>query len=128
MTASQSDRVSGTVVAERELSEQNSSFARAVENQLHFRDLQGGTYKLVRVDESGDSTKDPAAGRTMRMTGGSVTGESTDATLRLTAEFDEQVDEFEARKILRRVVCSEVRVTEAGLRPAPRNNSRTADD
>lgn len=133
MSETKSDCVNGTVVAEREIPKQDSSFQRAVENQLQFRGLSGGMYKLVRVDErdsetTADASQETETGRTIRVDGGSVTGSSLDAKLRLTAEFTDTVNEFEARKTLRRLLSEEVRVTEAGLRPVSRNNSQTTDD
>lgn len=43
--------VTGEVVAEQEVPEQDNEFARAALNSIQFRNLEGGTYKLVRVQD-----------------------------------------------------------------------------
>lgn len=43
--------VEGVVVEEREVPEQDSDFRRAALNHIQFRNLEGGTYKLVRVED-----------------------------------------------------------------------------
>lgn len=45
------ETVTGEVVATRTVETQDSDFRRAALNKLSFRNLEGGTYKLVRVAE-----------------------------------------------------------------------------
>ena len=50
------ETITGEVVATREVEKADDEFRRAVQNRLSFRNLEGGVYKLVKVDDSDAET------------------------------------------------------------------------
>lgn len=49
--------VEGEVISERTVDQQDSTFARRTLNSIEFRNLPGGEYVLVRVDDNSPGTK-----------------------------------------------------------------------
>lgn len=50
-TVGEHQTVEGIVIDTRTLPKQDSEFKRATLNTLEFRNLEGGKYKLVKVDD-----------------------------------------------------------------------------